>query len=133
MNELPVAIGLSVCELVLQDVRTGYPSLINRISRWRVQSFPSPVQRLTVFAALTNGFGNLPIRLLVEPPDGGPPVHESTWVVDFSDRLEEVWFVVDVTDLAFPTPGRYQFSLFAQTEPLAQTVIRVLPLDGGLP
>lgn len=133
MNELPVAIGLSVCELVIQDANTGYPSLINRITRLMVPSFPSPPQRLSVFAALTNGFGNIPIRMEVEPLDGGMPIRGRTVVVDFTDRLDEVWFVVELNDLVFPEPGTYQVSLFAEAEPLARSLLRVLPLSGGVP
>ena len=130
MNELPVAIGLSVCELVIQDASTGHPSLINRVTRLRVRSFPTPPQRLSVFAALTNGFGDIPIRIEVEPPDGGMPIRERTVVVDFTDRLDEVWFVVELNDLVFPEPGAYQVSLFAETEPLARSLLRVFPVTG---
>jgi hypothetical protein len=59
MNETPVATGLLVCELMITDAHTGYASFVNRYSTLLVDEFPSTPQKMTVFAALIDGFGEV--------------------------------------------------------------------------
>ncbi len=133
MNELPVVTGLLVCDLVITDAYTRNTSFINRFTTRRVKEFPTPPQRFAVVAALVDGFGRVPLVLEVEPLDGGAPVRAVSAEFEFVDRLEEVLFVVEFTDLVFQRSGYYQVSLRAGSEPLARKRIRVLPPDGELP
>ena len=130
MNELPVVTGLLVCDLVITDADTRNTSFINRFTTRRVNEFPTLPQRLVVAAALVDGFGRVPLVLEVEPLDGTGPIRTIAAEVEFVDRLEEVLFVVEFTDLEFPQSGYYQLSLLAAGEPLARKRIQILPADG---
>jgi hypothetical protein len=125
MWELPIVRALLVCERIEIDPFTQRLSFHNRVTRWRVARFPSDGTYWKVFAALSNGFGTVPINLIVRhlETDLAIPLQETT--VDFSDRLREVPLLLHVRNLSFPESGTYEFALYAGDELLAVHVMRV--------
>lgn len=120
MNELPVVLGLMICEQAVVDTRTRNVSFTNRFTTYRVDYFPSTPRRFTVFTALTNGFGEYRVRLDIESLNTGDLLYRFQDTLLFSDRLYEVPVLVNVANLVFPTEGAYQLSLFVDDEPLSR-------------
>jgi hypothetical protein len=127
MDELPVAQGLIVCDRVDVDRRTRNVTLVNRFNVYRPASLPSPPRVFAVYAALTDGYGDIPLTLLIQHLPTDAEVYRVHRTVRFTDRLHEIQYVVRIPGLVFPAGGAYQVSLFAADEPLARQVVRATP------
>lgn len=128
MTPPPVAIGLIVCEQVIVDYHTRNPSPISVFTGLAVESFPSPPQRCSVFASLTNGRGDAALRLVVNRLDTGQTVYEQRFPISFPDPLLVVNLNIRVRGIRFPVAGRYEFLLYVDADPVAQRTLRVRSL-----
>lgn len=131
MFELPVAQGLVVCQRVDVDPVSGLPTLVNRITTIRVRRFPSRPVRLAVFAALTNGYGEIPSLLSITHLGSDALVMQHQSVLRFTDRLRAVPYTVAFSGVVFPAPGAYEVALFAADEPLARYRLEVSLRNSG--
>ena len=131
MWELPLIQGLMLCERVDVDPATGLPTLVRRFTRVRRDRFPTGPVGFSVFAVLSNGFGDIPLTLLIGDPAADRHLKELRTVLRFADRLREVPFHVAVENVSFPRPGVYEVSLYAADEPLASYPLQVARRTGG--
>jgi hypothetical protein len=128
MNPPPLALSLILCEQVIVDHDTKNPSPISVFTGLAVDGFPSPAQRFSVFASLTNGRGTGTIKLVASRLDTGEPVYEQRYPIQFPDPLLVVNVNIRVRSIRFPVPGRYEFVLLVDADPVAQRTIRVYPM-----
>ena len=128
--EMPVVVGLHVCERVTADPVTGALSLSNRITRLSSEHFPTLGFDLSVIAFLTDGFGMLAFRIEIESLATGELIHEFPTMEPFADRLREVNFQLRLPNVAFPHPGGYQIGLMIEDEPIARCRISLLEPPG---
>jgi hypothetical protein len=127
----PVAVGLTVCEKLIVEERTRNVTLVNCFTGLKVREVPSPPLNLTVYASLTDGMGERTVSVLLLRLDTLEDVFAQDQPVVFSDPLQEVRIVFRFAQLTFPVAGRYQFSLLADGELVAQRVVRVSVLEEG--
>jgi hypothetical protein len=132
MDEMPVVKGLLVCEKVITDSNTRNTSVINRFTTLRLSEFPTTPRRVSVFAALSNANGRMPLELVLEPHAEGDSIYRFAAVVVFPNPLQEIRFILNIPAHSFPHPGGYDVTLYAGDEPLKTTTIRVLPPDRGI-
>jgi Family of unknown function (DUF6941) len=71
--ETPICTSVLVCEQIYQDRATGKLALIGVFNRLVAESFPHQ-ETFSVFFSLTNGRGQVDIRLQIEQDDGEPIV-----------------------------------------------------------
>src|SRR5438132_634080 len=126
MLQLPNVVGLILCEQVIIEEKTRNVTLVNSVNRVRCPTFPSPSQRFVVYAVLTDGLGDATMSLIVSRLDTLEDVVESHWPMEFRDPLRDIRLVVRLPSLSFPAPVRYQFSLLADGEGVAQCVLQVI-------
>jgi hypothetical protein len=125
MNPPPLALSLILCEQVIVDLHTQNPSPISIFTGLAVEGFPSPAQRFSVFTTLTNGRGGGVLRLVANRLDTGEPVYEQRYPIHLSDPLLVVNVNIRVREIRFPVPGRYEFILMVDADPVAQRMLRV--------
>ncbi len=125
MIQRPVAVGLIVCEHLIVEEGTRNVTLVNCTPGLTASSFPAVAQRLTVYAALTDGLGDGTLRLSVGHLDTMEEIYVRDQPIHFPDPLQERRIYFRLRQLRFPAPGRYQFTLLADGEWVAQQVIRV--------
>src|SRR5262245_40606282 len=116
----PSVIGLLLCEQAVVEEKTHNVTLVNCFTRLKVEQFPSEPRRFTVFAALTNGFGDVTLDVVVVRLDNDEEVLRQSRRLRFTDRLQEVRFLFRVTRCSFPVAGVYEVSLVADGESLAR-------------
>jgi hypothetical protein len=126
MDELPVVKGLIVCERAEQDRRTGTVSVFGRFNQFRSPAYPSPPRLVSVFVALSNGAGVLPVTLEVFRLDTDELVRADHRSVLFADRLAEVLIVFHLPAFTFPVAGSYEFVLSVGDEPMASHRVHAL-------
>ena len=123
--ELPVVVGLHVCERVVRDPATRNFSIIQRKSIFRAEEFPTTFS-FSVFAIFVDGFGMKAVRVEIEHLANGLVVHEFPAIVNFPDRLREVTFGLELSEIEFWHPGEYDVSLTIDGEPMTKCKIHLL-------
>jgi hypothetical protein len=127
MVPTPIALGLSLCDLVLIEEGTRKVSLIGALTRMTAGNFPYESPPFFAFAALIDGLGNAILELTVNRLDTTEEVHRRERRVRFTDRLRELHVVFHIADCVFPVPGVYQFTLFVDGHWVTQRALRVVP------
>jgi hypothetical protein len=125
MLQVPNVVGLTLCEQVVTDANTRNVTLVNSFGRLRCSTFPSPPQRFVVSTVLTDGLGDASMGLVVSRLDTLAEVAERHWRMRFTDPLRVVRLILRFAELSFPVAGAYQFSLSADGEWIAQTILQV--------
>ena len=118
MKHRPIAIGLVVCEQVIVDEKSRNVTPVNCFRSRRVKTLPAEIP-FTVVAWLTNGMGHAKIEVVVERLDNMDEVARFRSDFEFSDPLQELRCVVQISDCIFPVAGQYQVSLLADSELMA--------------
>ena len=125
MTPDPTALALILCEQVIVDQQSQNPSPINIFTGMAVDTFPSPPQRLSVFAALTDtqGAGRVELRCL--RLDTGDQFYSQQYPIEFPDRSTVVNVHIRVRKIRFPVAGVYEFVLLVDDHLIGQRRLRV--------
>ena len=123
--ERPQARSLLLCDQLVVEERTRNVSLINCFTQKVFDQFPSPPMTCFAFAALSNGFGQFPIKLEIESLEHVEWRYEYTQNAMFLDRMKEMRFWVRLVEIRFPGPGAYAVTLSIDNEVLADTRIEI--------
>jgi hypothetical protein len=125
MMHLPTVIGLLVCEQVIVDKDTNNPEP-HQLLYQEEHSFVSiHAQRFAVVAFMTEGMGDVPIELTIQRRDNLDVIKHYAMSVAFTHMLQEVRFVLRVSDCVFPVAGKYDIFLLTDDAVLAQHRIDV--------
>jgi hypothetical protein len=119
----PTAVGLIVCERIIIEETTRHRTLVNSMTSVRFPTFPSPPQRIEVYAVLRDGQGEGMMSFTVTRLDLLEEIVEYSWPIRFRDPLHVVQVMLTLPGLSFPAPGRYQFALVADGDLVAQTFL----------
>jgi hypothetical protein len=125
MTQQPVAIALTLCEQVIVEEGTRNVTLVNCSTTLKVREVPSGPQRLVIHVTLTDGLGAGALRFEVARLDTFETIFTRETSVTFTDPLQEVRVQLRPQGLSFPVEGRYQVSLLADGELIAQRRFRV--------
>jgi hypothetical protein len=120
MAQIPTVIGLLVCEKAIVEEGTKNVSLVNCFTRLKLGVFPAERTPFAVYAALTDGVGDIALTLVVERLDTLEEVFRESRTLGFADRLQEVRFLFRVTNCSLPVAGLYDVILFAGQSELAR-------------
>ena len=121
----PTAIALILREKVIVEEGARNVSLVNCFTKLNWPRFPSVPVSFSGYAALTNANGTGTIKLMVTRLDTDETLDRWESTVHFPDRFAEVRVRFRIRDLSFPAAGRYQFTLLADNEWLAQRTLQV--------
>jgi len=123
MNQLPVAIGLLVCENVIVEENTKNVTPVNCFTRRFFDEFPSEPMAVTVLAFLTNGLGEMSLELVVEALANWDEIRRVRTQATFADPLQEFRCVFRLRGFSAPRAGHYAVSIVAGGEIIAQRKI----------
>ncbi len=126
MIQRPTATGIILCEQVIEAKGTNALTYVNCFREIRSPTFPTPPVRFTMHTVLTDGLGTWEVTQLIARPDTLESIFSRKLGVKFTDPLSERMFVAKIRGLSFPVPGRYQVSVLADGEPIAQCVLNLL-------
>jgi hypothetical protein len=126
MIQRPTAIGIILCEQAIVAKGTEAVTLVNCFDRLWARTIPTARARFAINTLLTDGLGSWDLTLLIARPDTLEPIFSRNGRVRFMDPLARHRFLVRVNGLSFPIPGRYQVSMVADGEPIAQCALNVI-------
>lgn len=118
--ETPTVQALLVCEQVLTDEATKRKTLVNLLNEIHGHSFPLTLPRLTVFATLSNGNGEMSCELRCARADNDEPIFGVKGPVRFPNPNATVEFVFELGNFTFPVPALYSFMLYCDDDLLAE-------------
>lgn len=123
----PMALAMVVCDAIYQDPATKKCTLLGTFSTITARRFPVAHPQLAVHVALTDGRGNVRIKLaLVGEEEGGPSLFAGEGVIHFADPRIVAELNFQLANVAFPSPGAYRFQLFANDELLMERRLLVM-------
>jgi hypothetical protein len=127
MIQAPVAVGLMVCQQAITEEKTRRVTLVNCLQHLEVENLPSSRQELTVCCLLTDGLGEMDLTLEILYLASDELIVTHTGRVVMNHPLRKQWYYGRLKGVVFPRQGRYQFSLLANREWVAQATLEVIP------
>jgi len=125
----PEVLAMVVCDQIITDRMTGKQSLIGMFSKVHAPGFPVSHPQLSVFVALTDGNGEVELRIrLVDSNDDRPPIVEGKGKVRFADPRAIANLALAFHGLTFPKPGEYRVQLYCDDELLREARLAVIPV-----
>src|SRR5437879_11673689 len=89
-SQKPRPISLMLCDQVIFEQGTQKPYLLGVFTGVAADSFPTAPQRFDIFAALTDGQGDVTMTLTVVRLDTNQEVYSQRMTVSFPDPLRVV-------------------------------------------
>ena len=122
----PLVLAMILADTVLLDVSSGKNIIQGTYQALEATTFPFTHPCIVVYVALTEGYGETPIRLrLTDVDEMRPAILELETVVNFSDPFIVLEIVFRETKVVFPEPGEYRLQLFGAGEPLLERRLQV--------
>jgi uncharacterized protein DUF6941 len=125
MATVPIAVGLTICDYVIKEAKTGKPTLVGCFSSLRVQEFPCQLPPFSLFASLTDGLGDVTIETVVTRLETGEEVANYQQPAKFSEPLAEFHFHLRLKRFVVAEAGTYQFMLMGNGEWIAQRRLHI--------
>ncbi len=119
MSQRPVVVGLLLCESVIIEEGTHNLTLVNCFTKRKAEQFPSEPHRFIACAVLTDGLGEVTTEVVIKSLSDYEPIYRRSQRIRFADPLQEVRFILRITQCSFPAAGVYEISLSADGELLA--------------
>jgi hypothetical protein len=115
-----------LCDLTIREHGTGKMSLIGVFENISAARFPVVHRALTVYAKLADAEGEYAIRLELLRLDDSHMVAQGTLRAAFADRMTPGELTVNLENLGFERPGRYEFRLYADDRFVAGKTFTVI-------
>jgi len=126
----PVALAMVVCDAIYQDQATKKCTLLGTFTTITARRFPVVHPHLAVHVVLTNGHGDVRIKLALTAEDENPPpLFSGEGKIHFADPRVVAELNFQLSNVTFPRAGAYRFQLFANDELLMER--RLLVIQGG--
>jgi len=123
MPVLPTCLALILCDEVVHHPGTGKSDFVGAFWDIQIPSFPGRTGPFTVWVALVNGAGRVPMRLRIELlPDRLEEelVVDIRFTMEFPDPRVVRMYLGRVDGLDLASPGRYRVTLTAHDLTLVQ-------------
>src|SRR5579871_6430905 len=120
MDRTPAVVGLTLCDLVIDEAITHKLSLVGSFTEILVDELPGLAGPFAAVAFLTDAQGVIDLTLRVSDARTSGIVYTQGHRVYSPNPLAVVYCNIRVRDCSFPRPGIYLFSLWAGPELLAE-------------
>ncbi|MBF0486134.1 MAG: hypothetical protein HQL16_06445 [Candidatus Omnitrophica bacterium] len=125
---LPIPLGMSICDMIIEDKKTGKKSLIGMFSTVSTHQVPCVVSRFAVFISLTEGIGDYSCSLRCIRAKDNLLIAETKGTVKFTDRAEVVEIALEIAGLSIPEYGYYRLELYCDDSLLISRKFTVAPM-----
>ena len=125
--------AMLLCDLTIREHGTGKMSLIGIFENISAARFPVVHRALTVYAKLADAEGEYAIRLELLRLDDSHMVAQGNLRAGFADRMTPGELTVNLENLGFERPGRYEFRLYADERFVASKSFTVIQTAAAAP
>lgn len=125
-----IPLGMTICDMVIQDTKTKKKSLIGIFSQ--INAVKAPIQHpsISVFVALTEGNGKYDCELHCVRDDDNQLIMNAQGSIEFHDPNQVLELVFDLNGPVFPSFGHYRFEFLAEGEPVISRKFSVVKAQG---
>jgi hypothetical protein len=110
----PYALAIGICDSIHRDRSTGKRYILGCFSALQAIEFPAVQPTLCIYVDLTNGRGQVPVRVqIVDAVEEREPIWMVESVVDFSDPRSVAEMDFMTGNVTFPDAGEYRVQVFA--------------------
>ena len=121
----PIPLTLLICDHVWRDPNSGKHHLLGTFSAIGSSIFPL-VTNLSVYFAVTEGQGQLPVRLeFIDVDEERPAVVDAEGMFQFGHLRQVIDGTFNFSNLIFPEPGEYRLKLFVAGEFLMERSLHI--------
>ena len=114
---LPKVNSFLLCDYIIQEHRTGKKSLIGIFHNIVAASFPFIHPSLFIYANLSDAQGTYSFEIKLIDVNSQKIVGQGQIPnIEIQDRLKPVEIAMNIRQLTFPAPGKYEFQLFSNSE-----------------
>jgi hypothetical protein len=129
MPPVPSVLAILTCDQVIVDAASQKKTLVGVFDAVWAARFPA-IQGFGFYARLTDLEGKYKFVIRVIQLDGEKPIgvlesHE----ISSTDRLGIIEMALNFPPVPFPSPGHYEFQLFANGDFIGRTLLMVKPLS----
>jgi hypothetical protein len=108
----PLVLAVLTADAVHRDPATGKLSILGVVNEVRAASYPATLPFLAVYLAVTDGHGEVRLRVrVVDAADGDTEVAGGTLAAAFDGPLVVAEIVLDMPGLTFPRAGEYRLQV----------------------
>src|SRR5437868_2750361 len=110
----PYALSIGICDLIYRDRGTGKRFILGCFSALHAIEFPAIHPNLGIYLDLTNGRGQVHIRVrVVDTDEERDPIWTADADIDFPDPRMIAELDFNIGGLTFAAPGEYRVQVFA--------------------
>jgi len=130
----PVVLAMVLCDAIYQDPATQKCTLLGTFSTINVRKFPATHRQLAVHVAMTDGYGQTRIKLmLAHADDNKDPLFSQEGTIEFTNPrvVAELNFVI--ANLVFHEPGEYRLQVYGDDQLIAERRLYVTDVSRQQP
>jgi hypothetical protein len=132
---LPIPLGMVICDMIIEDKKTGKKSLIGMFSNVSAVQVPCALSRFGVYISLTEGIGDYACSLKCVRAGDNLLIGETKGGLKFEDRSNIVEIVLEINGLTVPEFGEYRLEFYCEdglliSRKFTVTAIGEKPLPG---
>jgi hypothetical protein len=116
--ERPICVALVICDVVIEDNRTGNKTLVGLFNNILAPQMPALHPRMFLMASLTDGRGTWPFTFRITAPSGRELLRMQE-VTRFVDPLAVHDVIVELRNLPLEEMGVYFVDLLLSDSPVA--------------
>lgn len=126
MPSRPFVKAILICDQIIHESGSNKKSLIGIFEEIHLPKFPARYPRIAVYVNLTDAHGKYALELrLLGTQDGTQLGAGKTPEVEIDSPLRTCEFALQIQNLQFPKPGKYEFHVLANGELLATKTFTV--------
>ena len=126
MSARPAVKAILICDQIIHEFGTNKKSLIGIFEDIHLPQFPARYPRIAVYVNLTDAHGKYALELrLLNASDGTEVGRGRAPEVEIDNPLRTCEFALQIQNLRFQNPGKYEFQILANDELLAVKAFNV--------
>ena len=130
----PGVLALVICDAIWRDPWSGKFTIIGTYDSIKAKVFPVHHPIISVYSALTNGRGKVPLKVrIVDVDEEREPVAELEQEIEFPDPRSKVQHCAVFANPLFPAPGEYRVQLWSSSVCLLEQRLLVHQVQEGTP
>ncbi len=130
----PVVLAMVLCDAIYQDPATQKCTLLGTFSTINVRKFPATHRQLAVHVAMTDGYGQTRIKLMLAHADETKDsLFAQEGVIDFTNPRVVAELNFTIANLTFQEPGEYRLQVYGNDQLLAERRLYVMDVTRQQP
>lgn len=131
---VPMVLAMVLCDAIYQDPATQKCTLLGTFSTVNVRKFPATHRQLAVHVALTDGYGQTRIRLMLAHADETKdPLFSQEGVIEFQNPRVVAELNFTIANLIFHEPGEYRLQVYGNDQLLGERRLFVMEMANRPP